>query len=834
MGRIRSLVLPALVLAASFGPAAAPPAVPRTDALGDPLPRGARARLGTVRLRHGHTVSALAFFRDGKTLASAAHDHTVRLWDVQTGKQVRAFGADRARANVYSSARWVNCLALSSDGKSVASGDTRHVTIWDATTGKLLHRFQAPGGVVSLSFSPDGKSLASAGHTPIVHVWDPDTGRPRYQFAGHQPATTWVLFSPDGKTLATGGTDGVVRLGDAATGKEIRRLTGHTRAISALAFSADGKRLASGGFDGAVHLWEAATGKQVGGPVRHRSGVAGVGFTPDGKTVVSAGLNNGQVLRNAGTALRPGAWASASLGNGRILLRDTGTGKTRALPLPPGSLDAVALSPDGKTLALGGWRDTVQLWDLEARRERSRRVGHQGTVHFLAFSAEGRRLTSAGEDGAFCLWDSATGQELGRVEADGSKGLPFALSASSRVAATRVPGKAVSLWGPQTGKLLRRLKGSEDTGWGCALSADGRTVATARKDGTIQLWEVSTGRRLRELKGHQGGVDGLAFAPEGQALASTRADGSLRWWDVGTGTGRVLASARGWRYLRLTFSADGRALAVGGTNGFVQVWETASGKMVRQFSGHQGYVMSLAFAPDGRSLAVGDWMGVRLWDLASGISRGEALGQRGDVTALAFSPSGRVLASAGSDTTVLLWDVARAFPARPRAVVRLTARELDARWADLAGEATRAYQATWDLAAVPAQSVALLAKHLEPVQPADADRLKKLIADLGEDDFDVRKRAMLQLRALGEVAEAALRKAVARATEVDLRLRLHVLLDELKSPTPVRLRQLRAVQVLELAATPEAEKLLRKLAKGAPEARLSREARTGLARLTRR
>jgi hypothetical protein len=208
---------------------------------------------------------------------------------------------------------------------------------------------------------------------------------------------------------------------------------------------------------------------------------------------------------------------------------------------------------------------------------------------------------------------------------------------------------------------------------------------------------------------------------------------------------------------------------------------------------------------------------------------------RGDVTALAFSADGKVLATGGTDSAAMLWGVARAFSPAPAAAA-IDEDDLQAKWDALAGDAEKAYQAVFDLAGSPARAAKLLGKHLRPAPTADAKRLKKLIEDLASDDADVARAAAGELEKLGEVAVPALREAAKKAQDVDVRLRLNVLINDATAamPPPRRLRALRAVQALELAGTREAKEILTRLASGAAENRLTAEAKAALARLAQR
>jgi RNA polymerase sigma factor (sigma-70 family) len=814
---------------------------PHTDRYGDPLPPGALARPGTTRFRHGYILYRALFSPDGRMVASAGGDRGVCLWDVATGKE----------ANLVSPGRHCYGLAFSPDGKLLAGSDL-NIHIWDTATGKEVRQLprHEGGATMVLAFSPDGRMIASGGHDRLVRLREVATGKELRQLEGHQAVINALAFTPDGRTLASAGVDKTIRLWDVATGQARGVLVGHKDHIPSIDFSPDGRLLASASHDQTIRLWDVASGKEI----RvfdglHRT-VESVALAPDGKTP-DRGAKQGIRKEVQSVAFAPdGKMLASAHGDNYIRLWDLATGKeVRAWQAHAYRVSTVAFSPDGQTLVSGAtWDSGPRFWDVATGQEQHQFSGHRGPVVQLAFSADGETLYSTSRDKTVRRWDLVRGGDERLWFAWHSVGFDAsALSPDHKTLATADRfDKKVRLWDSTPGKESRLLGKHDEWVHALAFSPDGKLLASGGKDLVIRLWDVTAGKELAQLKGHEDEVCSLAFSPDGKTLASGataestggRAQGrTLRLWDVAARKELRPFEGRGEVY-SVMFSPDGKRIAAGGGwLGRARIWDVATGKELRPLNVPAG-CYEVAFCPNGKFLA---WAGterdntVRVLEIASGQEVRRYHPGKAGCLSLAFSPDGRRLASGGGDSAIVVWDLTGRMTNDQLAGRVLSPQELEACWATLADmDASKAYDAIWSLVAAARQAVPFLAGQVRPVTAADPRLVAGLIADLDNNRFAVRKKTMQELEKLGDAAEPALRKALDGKPPLEVRQRIEQLLEKMDLATsPDQLRVLRAVGALEYAGTTEARQVLRTLAGGTPEARLTREAAAALERLAK-
>ena len=556
-----------------------------------------------------------SFSPNGETLASGGDDGKIYLWDVAEQTVTKVLLGHGDPDFVGTSNDDVLSVSFSPDGKTLASGGMdRTVRLWDVDSGGQISILTEHIGQVNrVSFGRDDRTLASISYeNGSVHKWDLDTGRPKFTISGHFPAGTnieqQVIFSPDGKTLASIDTnDGAIRLWNVATGRQRSSLNGclgvgqHIRSVS---FSPDGKTLASGGSDSMMRLWDVASGREI-AALKHDSDVSSVSFSPDGKTL-------------------------ASSSHGEVRLWDVHDWTERAVIAHIGGVSSMSFNPDKNRniLAIAGADNIVnmvQLWDVALSREIAV-LEHTDSVQRVRFSPDGKTLASVSR-GIARLWEVGTWREIAAIPHNGH---------------------------------VHSLSFSPDS----KTLASGGTDQTVRR-GDVRLWNLDTLTEIGALTGRSNPVRSVTFSPDGKALASIatgRWDNKLILWDVEGRREIAVHNYKNRNHTSISFSPDSRTLAsMGYDNGAVYLWDVATGRKKNvTFTRHTGHVYSASFSPDSQTLASGGVGGtVRLWDVPTRTEIGALSGHIGDVRSVSFSPDrdSNMLASADDSKVVRLWDV---------------------------------------------------------------------------------------------------------------------------------------------------------------------------------
>jgi WD40 repeat protein/beta-lactamase regulating signal transducer with metallopeptidase domain len=689
-----------------------PSAGDKRDLYGDPLPAGAILRLGTTRLRHPRVVISIAFSPSGQFLATAAFgDPKIRLWDVRTGRLIRAF-----------------------------SGSS--------------------GAVRELALSPNGAKLAAVCGNGSVQLWDVASGLElrETKYAHTQDGAEAVAFAPDGRSFATSGIQGDVRLWDADSSGHERLLMDLGRRSAGrrpLAFSPDGKLLACATLKD-IHLFdlnrgvEAATINNAHGQEMNRT----VEFGPDGKTLFSAGESFVRFVRDAqgeraetspqlrmwdvagrklirefiDPAVEPGRCTFALSGDGRtlvsmqlntVLLWDVATGKvTRRIPRDRHSLAAgdkpipifypvafpgIAISPDAMTVATAdNPSHGVTLWDVATgQRKPEFPDAHSATVEGLACSSDGSQIATGG-DGTVRLWESASGKHLRALVL----GDPFSQVRSvafARDGQTVAGGGqdrkgrqdcgVVRIWDAKSGAQRLEVRTGQDVAK-VALSNDGSKLAAAtsnpsefrgfelergrevplKPERSVVIFDAKTGAERQRIK-LSGYVGALAFSRNGAMIIAAEHPGAIGTWDVATGKLVSSCDVRDRAVSRQPDSVFSAAFSVDGSLAVVNcfssdmatLWDLAKGKQIGHinFENETNLAGVVAISPDNRVIASASWGDedhspemLRLWDAHTGrLLKRYSQPLSNGVASLEFTPDCRRLISGMSDGSALISDV---------------------------------------------------------------------------------------------------------------------------------------------------------------------------------
>lgn len=556
----------------------------------------------TVLEGHSGPVSSLAFHPEGKILATTGEDGLVKLWDIVTGQELTTLTGHRYP---------VQCAAFSPDGNLLATGsgsiplpipdqeNPGEVKVWNLATGALQAEWQAGlSQISSLSFSPDGNSLATATWNQGVALWDPKTGNLLEQLPEEIDGAVHVAFSEDGSTLLVAGWSERLVVYDLSS-KTTRRTLETGRMRWSVALNPASNVLATADIDDCmIRFWNLDTGEERDALRGHTEPINSIAFDPRGKFLASGCID------------------------GTIKIWDP---RRRHSPLHLKGHDhqitALAVSPDGTLLATGSTDGTAKIWDRRRGTERATLNGHDPHVVSVAFSPDGRILATGGvHDRTVKLWDAGTGREKRTLT--GFKAqircLAFTPDGRTLITGTHVdpPGQTngpgdLMFWDTESWTVKRTIAAPHGDGiWALALSSDGSLLASGGADETVKLWRMETGE-LEATFQHSGWVTSVALSPDDRTLAAgnwprkglTNHGVEVRVWDVSSRRRRLTLKGHRSASFAVTFSPDGKTLVSGGGAGDVKLWDSATGDLRATFEMPlDGWIFGTVFSPDGRTL----------------------------------------------------------------------------------------------------------------------------------------------------------------------------------------------------------------------------------------
>ncbi|HRI63888.1 MAG TPA: protein kinase [Polyangium sp.] len=599
------------------------------------LPRGwqelamqalAAPDLASIAFTHDDARYA-AWSPDGKRIASASNDKTVKVWNVDGSGEPIVYRRHT---------QGVRAVAWSPDGKRIASGSSdKTVHVWNADgTGEPIV-FQTPESqVFRIAWHSDGKRLFSAGRGGVLGMWNIDGPGKTVKLDARYGDLITATWSPDFERVVTGGQDGKIHVWSMDLKSEPTILGAHEDAVWIVAWSADGQRIVTAANDGSVKVWNAdGSGKpiQFAGYRALRTTVA---ISPDSRTFVMGGDTSAFKMANM-----DGAGVPIELHTGNDFL-------------------TLVYSPDGQHILSVERNGVIHVWNV--KRTTTPRVlrGHKEGVYGAAWSPDGTRIASAAHDNTLRIWNAHDLTAEPIIFEYSSKLSSLAWSPDGKRVVTGAEDGTVAVWVVDSREKPLILRGHEGLVLGVAWNPDGLTVASCGSDASVRIWNAD-GTGAPRIFRHVGATYTVAFSPDGKRIVSASKDSTARIWNVdGTGDPIVLQHEVG--VYGAVFSPDGKFVVTGAIDRILRLWNADGSGKLREFKGHESVVSvrgMRVFTSDGQRLVSSSDDGtVGIWNI-DGSGAPLFLRSSNDAVNMAdLSPDGKRIATASDDGNVTIWN----------------------------------------------------------------------------------------------------------------------------------------------------------------------------------
>jgi WD40 repeat protein len=322
------------------------------------------------------------------------------------------------------------------------------------------------------------------------------------------------------------------------------------------------------------------------------------------------------------------------------------------------SVDAVAVTPDGKRAVSASYDNTLKVWDLASGKELQTLAGHSHWVNAVAVTPDGKRAVSASRDQTLKVWDLASGKELRTLAGHRAEVYGVAVTPDGKRVVSASKDRTLKVWDLASGKKLQTLAGHRGEVCGVSVTAGGRRAVSASWDRTLKVWDLESGKELQTLEGHSEAVMAVAVTPDGKRAVSASWDNSLKVWDIEGGEELQTLAGHSDAVEAVAVTPDGKRAVSASADETLKVWDIETGKELQTLAGHGRHVNAVALTPDGKRAVSASWdLTLKVWELESEKELQTLAGHRDGVTAVAVTPDGRRAVSASSDQTLMVWDI---------------------------------------------------------------------------------------------------------------------------------------------------------------------------------
>jgi len=533
-----------------------------------------------IRILEGHTdfVRVVVVTPDGKHVISGSDDNTLRVWDIESGKEIQTLEVLTCS---------VDAVAVTPDGKHAILGSYDNtLRVWDIESREEIQTLEGHTSWVSaIAVTPDGKNAISGSWDNTLRVWDIKSGKEIQTLKGHNNWVNAVALTPDGKHAISGSRDNTLKVWDIERGKEIQALKGHNNWVSSVAVTTDGKHAISGSCDNTLRVWDIESGEEMQTLEGHTSWVSSVAVTPDGKHAISGSYD--KTLR---------VW---DIENRKEM---------QTLEGHNDSVSSVAFMPDGKHAISGSFDKTLRVWDIESVEEIRTLKGHIGWVEAVAVTQDGEHAISGSRDNTLRVWNIEKGNEMQTLEGHTDWVNAVSVTPDGKHVISRSRDNTLRVWNIEKGNEMQTLEGH--TGWveAIAVTPDGKHAISGSRDNTLRVWDIDRGEEIQRLEVHTGWVNAVAVTPDGKHAISGSDDKILRVWDIESGEEIQTFEGHTDPVEAVAVTPDGKHAISGSDDNTIRVWDIKTGQTISSFSG-DGPLLALAISPDGDTIVAGDASG---------------------------------------------------------------------------------------------------------------------------------------------------------------------------------------------------------------------------------